>query len=113
MDDLNNKKYLITTDHWFLAPDGKEYRAAWGNVEILQDSILGVKTNYRSTNWFAKVGCDNKHVIIAGCQIHYCVRCENKPNEDSCITWDHTIRELDKPDVAITIKTPCRIYFAE
>ena len=37
-------KYLITTDNWFYAPDGKEYRAAWGDVEIVEDSFLGLKT---------------------------------------------------------------------
>lgn len=75
-------KYLITTDNWFIAPDGLQYKAAWGVVEILQDSFLGLKTNNRSANWFAKVGTESKHVIIAGCQIHYAVRCRNKPEND-------------------------------
>ena len=63
-------KYLITTDAWFYAPDGKQYNAVWGEVEIVSDSILGIKTNVRSSNWFAKVGTEHKHVIVAGCQIH-------------------------------------------
>ena len=62
-------KYLINTDSWFTAPDGKNYKAVWGDVEIVDDSILGLKTNRMSTNWFAKVGSEDKHVIIAGCQI--------------------------------------------
>jgi hypothetical protein len=33
-------KYLITTDSWFYAPDGKQYKAVWGEVSILSDSIL-------------------------------------------------------------------------
>lgn len=43
-------KYLITTDNWFIAPDGKSYRAAWGSVEILNDSFLGIQTNRNSSN---------------------------------------------------------------
>jgi hypothetical protein len=73
-------KYLITTDNWFYAPDGKQYRAAWGEVKILSDDVLGVKTNARSSNWYARVGNDESHIIIAGCQIHYAIRTDNKPN---------------------------------
>ena len=51
-------KYLITTDSWFYAPDGKQYKAVWGEVSILSDSILEIKTNARSANWFARVGSD-------------------------------------------------------
>jgi len=75
-------KYLITTDNWFIAPDGKQYRSAWGDIEIMPDSFLGVKTNVRSSNWYAKVGSDTNHIIIAGCQIHYAVKSDNKPNAD-------------------------------
>ncbi len=76
-------KYLITTDNWFYAPDGRQYKSVWGEVEVLEDSILGVKTNRNSTNWYAKIGSKEKYVIIAGCQIHYAVKCENKPNLDN------------------------------
>ena len=38
-------KMLITTDAWFYAPDGLKYRSAWGDVKIVEDSSLGVKTN--------------------------------------------------------------------
>ena len=49
-------KYLITTFEWFTAPDGRQYRAVWGEVTILDDSrTLGVKTNAKSTNWYARV----------------------------------------------------------
>lgn len=101
-------KYLITTDDWFIAPDGQQYKAAWGNVEIVNDTILGIKTNARSTNWFAKVGNDEKHIIIAGCQIHYAVKAEEKPNEYRAHDWT--------ADAANGLKeyyTNCKIYFAE
>ena len=72
-------RYIVTTDNWFNAPDGQQYRAVWGEVEIVEDTILGIKTNRNSSNWFAKVGNEDNHVIIAGCQIHYAVKCESKP----------------------------------
>lgn len=34
-------KYLITTDAWFIAPDGQQYKAVWGDVEIVTDEVLG------------------------------------------------------------------------
>lgn len=73
-------KYLITTDNWFLAPDGVQYRAVWGDVSILSDDVLGIKTNSRSTNWYLQVGSKDDHVIVAGCQIHYAVKCTKAPN---------------------------------
>lgn len=100
-------KYLITTDNWFTAPNGKQYRAAWGNVEIVNDSILGLKTNRMSTNWFAKVGSEDKHVIIAGCQIHYATKCSNKPNIEQVEDWQ---ADADKLNV---FERPSHIYLAE
>lgn len=70
--------YLVTTDNWFYAPDGKKYRAVYGNVEIVEDSFLGIKTNRQSTNWYAKIGTEQNHVIVAGCQIQYTVKCEKE-----------------------------------
>lgn len=72
--------YLITTDNWFVAPDGQHYKSAWGKVQILEDSLLGVKTNRNSTNWYAKIGGDDMEIIVAGCQIHYAVKCNECPS---------------------------------
>lgn len=73
-------KYLITTDAWFYAPDGLKYRSVWGDVKIMEDSVLGVKTNRNSSNWYAYVGSEEKGMIVAGCQIHYAVKCDKAPN---------------------------------
>ena len=101
-------KYLINTDEWFVAPNGKNYKAAWGNVKIVEDTSLGLKTNRNSTNWYAKVGSEDNHIIIAGCQIHYAVRCENKPTTEPSDEWvadaNNGLREY---------KAPSRIYIAE
>lgn len=100
-------KYLISTDAWFYAPDGRQYNAVWGEVEIVSDSILGIKTNVRSSNWFAKIGSEENHVIVAGCQIHYAIKCEDKPNDG--LVNDHRIT-----DQRVKVYTrPCQIYIAE
>ena len=100
-------KYLITTDAWFLAPDGKQYKAAWGNVEIIEDSFLGLKTNKNSSNWFAKVGNEEKYIIIAGCQIHYAVKSDKKPNIEMCEDWQADVNKIN------IFERPTQIYIAE
>lgn len=68
-------KALITTQQWFLAPDGLEYKAVFGTVKgIYTDSeTLGIKTNARSTNWYAEIG----NITIAGCQIFYAIKTDS------------------------------------
>lgn len=82
---MEEGKYLISTSDWFYAPDGRQYKAVWGDVSILQDSFLGVKTNAISANWYAKVGTEENHVIVAGCQIHYAVKSEKEPNNGKVV----------------------------
>lgn len=103
-----NGKYLINTDEWFVAPNGNSYKAVWGDVQILEDSFLGLKTNRNSTNWFAKVGSEDKHVIIAGCQIHYAVKCEQKPNTAPSKEW-----LADTTNGLKEYTAPSRIYVAQ
>ena len=68
-------KLLITTDNWFYAPDGRLYRAVFGELKAIHSDseTLGIKTNARSTNWYVSIG----NVVIAGCQIHYAVKTDN------------------------------------
>lgn len=100
-------KYLITSDEWFMCPDGKDYKAAWGEVEVLEDDFLGIKTNRNSTNWYLKIGSESNHVIIAGCHIHYAVRCEETPYTEYGKTWN------SDPERIMVHKTPSKIYIAE
>jgi hypothetical protein len=46
------QKALITTDQWFFAPNGDQYKAVYGTIKGVYDSqlTLGVKTNAKSTN---------------------------------------------------------------
>lgn len=100
-------KYLITTNDWFIGPDGSDYKAAWGDVVIMEDKFLGLTTNRNSTNWYARVGTENNHIIIAGCQIHYAVRCEKKPHTFSNRVWSTEGGKLNKMEI------PNRIYIAD
>jgi hypothetical protein len=105
---FDNGRYLITADEWFYAPDGKQYRAAWGNVHIIADDILGVKTNRNSSNWYARIGNNEKHVIIAGCQIHYSVRCNKEPEAGDVERW-----ELNDQKQVVKYLAPSNIYIAQ
>lgn len=69
------KKMLITTDCFFVAPDGKQYRSAWGVCKGVVDAetALGIKTNRGSSNWYVLLG----NLLIAGCQIHYAIACDH------------------------------------
>ena len=101
-------KYLVTSDNWFLAPDGQEYRSAWGEVFILEDGyVLGIKTNAKSTNWYVQVGIGDKHVLMAGCQIHFAVKSNERPSRDGCVSE----RVTSSGTVSGTLGS--RIYFAE
>jgi len=99
------KTYLITTDNWFVAPDGKQYQAVYGTVNaILSDAeTLGIKTNARSANWYVSIG----RMLIAGCQVHYAIQCDNA-NADESESW--SMDAANGPNVG---KTPSRIYFAD
>lgn len=66
---------LITTNDWFYAPDGKKYKAVFGQVKGIEktEDVLGIKTNAKSTNWYLLIG----NMIVAGCQIHYAVKTDS------------------------------------
>tara|TARA_R110000850_G_scaffold129113_1_gene248758 strand:+ start:248 stop:577 length:330 start_codon:yes stop_codon:yes gene_type:complete len=71
-----NQDILVTTDGWFIGHDGGEYRGVYGKLTAIHtdEQALGVKTNAKSTNWYAQVG----GMLIAGCQIHYAINCQGK-----------------------------------
>lgn len=101
-------KYLITTDAWFYGPDGLQYKSAWGEVVSMNDQdALGIKTNSRSANWFVKIGSEDNHLIIAGCQIHYAIKCESKPAQG--MVEDYSVEAGVRKDY----KKPIHIYIAE
>lgn len=98
-------KVLVTTDQWFIAPDGESYRAVFGTVKGVHTSelTLGVKTNAKSTNWYAEIG----NMLIAGCQIHYCIKTDK-------VSFDAPTREMEHQGKLFTDKQPTtRIYDAD
>ena len=97
------KKYLITTDNWFVAPNGEQYRSVFGTLkEIHSDEVLGIKTNSRSANWYVEIG----NMLIAGCQIHYAVQTDG-------VDFGQSSAENAHEGKIIISKTPCRIYNAD
>ncbi len=103
-------RYLITTEEWFIGPDGKQYKAVWGDVTILDDTILGVKTNRNSVNWYVMVGGPENHMIVAGCQVKYAIRCDKKP-ENGEVQDYHTAEK--KEDGIARYNRPTQILVIE
>lgn len=99
------KKYLITTNEWFFAPDGRTYRAAFGAVEGIYSSedTLGVRTNAKSTNWYVQIG----RVTIAGCQIHYAVQTDECDMGQVC---DYKVTEQGE---CVKYFRPSDIFYAD
>lgn len=84
MKNYEGKNVLVTCDNWFYAPDGKQYRAAWGTVSVFSDQeTLGIKTNNKSTNWYLQIGKGERQIVIAGCQVKYAVLCNIIPHTGS------------------------------
>lgn len=97
-------KVLITSDNWFIAPDGHQYRAVWGTVKGIHDSesVLGVRTNSKSTNWYIEIG----NMLLAGCQAHMAI------SYDKVYLGRVTATEFYK-GVAVTSPINSRIYNAD
>ena len=78
---------LVTTDAWFYAPDGQQYRAVWGTVHAVLDDqeSLGIKTNRNASNWYLSIG----NMLIAGCQIHYAIRTDTPPAKKHIRSMEH------------------------
>lgn len=98
-------KVLVTTDNWFYAPDGRQYRAAFGTVKAILSSeeTLRVKTNAKSTNWYVEIG----DLTVAGCQIHYVVR------TDKCKLDIGKSYRVSEGGESIEFTTPSDIYDAD
>ena len=83
------KKVLITTSAWFIAPDGKQYRAVHGTLKGVHESgkTLGFIPNRAHANWYIEVGA----MFIMGCQALYIIECEEVPNAETI--REHTYSE--------------------
>lgn len=81
MNIKEGQKALVTTDNWFIAPDGDTYRAIFGTVKGIRkdEETLGIKTNKGSTNWYLEIG----NMFVAGCQIHYAIKTDSYSTESA------------------------------
>lgn len=90
---------LATLDNYFFAPDGKQYRAVFGKVKAISgdQETLGIKTNARSTNWYATIG----DMLVAGCQIHYVVKTDacNTQDVEDFTTTDGVTKKYYRPSL--------------
>lgn len=99
------KKALVTTDCWFVAPDGKTYQAVFGTVKGCHtaENTLGIRPNGKSTNWYLEIG----NMVIAGCQVHYAIRTD-QCNDGVADNW-----QADAQNGLKEYRAPCRIYMAD
>lgn len=96
---------IITTDNWFTAPNGKNYRAVFGTIRGVYnaDDFFGIKVNSKSKDWYIEIG----NMTIAGCQVHYAIEASSYFDGDG---------ENWTADACHGIKvynTPCPIFNAD
>ena len=95
MNNFINKKVLITTQQWFYAPDGKQYRSVHGTLKAVHEAgKTGFIPNRSHANWFIEIGS----MIIMGCQVMYVVECETV-NTDKVMEWstEGGMKEYERP----------------
>jgi hypothetical protein len=99
------QKALITTNAWFYGPDGRQYHAVFGTVKAIRadEETLGIKSNRNSTNWYVEIG----NMTIAGCQVHYAIRCE------TCNTGETEAWTSDAANGVRVFRRPSSIYNAD
>jgi hypothetical protein len=102
--ELIGKKVLVTTTGWFIAPDGKQYRALFGTLKAVSESskTLGFSISRNHTNYFFEIG----KMKLMGCQVLYMIECESV-NQGSTTTY------TEKDGKAIEYSIPTTIYVTE
>jgi hypothetical protein len=106
MKDFLNQKVLITTQSWFYAPDGMNYRAVWGTLKGVHAAkdVLGFTVNASHANFYIEIG----NTVIAGCQALYCIRCDERPDHNRVT---HTMYDI--PNGLKQVERPNEIYLSE
>ena len=106
MEDLIDKKVLITTQGWFYGKDGKLYRSVHGTFKGVFEAgkTLGFIPNRSHANWYIKIG----EMTIMGCQVLYVQECETV-NVDRVIDYttegqgEKGIKEYERPTAIYTV----------
>ena len=69
----------VQFDEWFFAPDGQQYRVAFGPCFVTKARELFGFEPKNSANWYVRVGADDKAVLLAGCRVHAVQLTQIKP----------------------------------
>lgn len=77
---LNGALAHIVTDDWFAAPDGVDYKGAWGRVVVHNAKELFGFDPKAGAAYFLQVGEGEGAVLIAGCKLHYAVLSSKPPH---------------------------------
>jgi hypothetical protein len=99
-----NKKVLVTTQQWFYAPNGIQYRGVHGTLKAVHEvsKTLGFVPNRAHANWFIEIGS----MIIMGCQVMYIVQCD-QVHTGEVEEWRDNEKEL------VSYKRPTAIYITD
>lgn len=104
MKNLIGKKVLVTCSQWFLAPDGNEYRAAFGTLTcIINDNEMNIRMARTHANFYLKVG----GFMIAGCEAKFVIQSDIEPPKGMVKGW--TTHE----GKFVEYERPSLIYFAD
>lgn len=84
MQQFIGKKVLVTTNNWFTAPDGCDYKCVYGTLKAIHEAgkSLGFIPNRSHANWFIEIG----KMVIMGCQVMYIIECETI-NQGETKSW--------------------------
>ena len=99
MKNLIGKNVLITTQDWFVAPNGSEYKACYGELKGVHEAgkTLGFIPNRSHANWYIEIG----NMIIMGCQVMYVIEAPERPNFSIAKAWSSIpeggIKEYERP----------------
>jgi hypothetical protein len=77
-------RVIATCCEYFVAPDGKQYRAVFGTVRAIRTAkqTMGIDPGPRHTTWYIEIGC----MTIAGCRVLYAIKADTF-NRESTSDW--------------------------
>lgn len=99
MKNYEGKNVLITTSDWFVAPDGRDYKAVWGKLIKVHDvkESFGISPTRAHANWLIEIG----GMMIMGCRVMYVICSDQKPNTEKSLGWNSDsqqgIKEYERP----------------
>ena len=104
MKNYIGKKVLVTTSEWFLAPNGRTYKAVWGTLHAINEAkeSVGFAIHRSQANWFIEIG----NMVIAGCQVMYLMDHPTEPETGIVDDWS-------SDNGGVTYRHPSSIWIAD